>query len=51
VAPSSTELDGRYAIRAAIVNHRTSEAEIDLLVDAVLNAGRAITDSSNESPA
>ena len=51
VAPSSTELDGRYAIRAAIVNHRTSAAEIGLLVDAVLNAGRALTQPSKESPA
>jgi glutamate/tyrosine decarboxylase-like PLP-dependent enzyme len=51
VAPSSTELGGCYAIRAAIVNHRTSEAEIDLLVDAVLHAGRALTQPSNESPA
>jgi glutamate/tyrosine decarboxylase-like PLP-dependent enzyme len=51
VAPSSTELDGRYAIRAAIVNHRTGEAEIDFLVDAVLNAGRALAQPSKESPA
>ncbi|MCS0628264.1 aminotransferase class V-fold PLP-dependent enzyme [Telluria mixta] len=40
VAPSATTLDGRYAIRAAIVNHRTGRADIDALVDAVLRAGR-----------
>lgn len=51
LAPSSTELDGRYAIRAAIVNHRTGDAEIALLVDAVLRAGRLLSQSSNESPA
>lgn len=41
VAPSTTAIDGRIAIRAAIVNHRTSEAEIDQLVEGVLAAGRA----------
>jgi len=51
VAPSSTELDGRYAIRAAIVNHRSTRAEIDTLVEAVLRAGRRFSLSSNESPA
>jgi glutamate/tyrosine decarboxylase-like PLP-dependent enzyme len=43
VAPSATTLDGRYAIRAAIVNHRTGPADIDALVDAVLRAGRRIS--------
>ncbi|MBB4392563.1 aspartate aminotransferase family protein [Bradyrhizobium sp. ERR14] len=38
-APSSTTLDGRFAIRAAIVNHRTEEADIDALVAAVLEFG------------
>ncbi len=38
-APSSTTLDGRFAIRAAIVNHRTEEADIDALVEAVLQFG------------
>jgi aromatic-L-amino-acid decarboxylase len=38
-APSSTTLDGRFAIRAAIVNHRTEEADIDVLVAAVLQFG------------
>jgi aromatic-L-amino-acid decarboxylase len=35
-APSTTVLDGRLAIRAAIVNHRTQARDIDTLVDAVL---------------
>jgi aromatic-L-amino-acid decarboxylase len=35
-APSSTTLDGRLAIRAAIVNHRTQARDIDTLVAAVL---------------
>ena len=42
VAPSTTVLDGRVAIRAAIVNHRTSHFEIDTLVEAVLSAGQAL---------
>ncbi|HTW79938.1 MAG TPA: pyridoxal-dependent decarboxylase [Terracidiphilus sp.] len=40
VAPSTTILDGRVAIRAAIVNHRTSRAEIDALVEETLWTGR-----------
>jgi glutamate/tyrosine decarboxylase-like PLP-dependent enzyme len=43
VAPSATTLGGHYAIRAAIVNHRTGQADIDALVDAVLAAGRRLS--------
>jgi len=35
-APSTTRLGGAVAIRAAIVNHRTTESDVDALVDAVL---------------
>jgi glutamate/tyrosine decarboxylase-like PLP-dependent enzyme len=38
-APSTTVLDGRLAIRAAIVNHRTDVVDIDRLVSAVLEFG------------
>ena len=38
-APSTTVLDGRLAIRAAIVNHRTDVCDIDALVAAVLEFG------------
>ena len=38
-APSSTTLDGKFAIRAAIVNHRTAETDIDALVSAVIKFG------------
>lgn len=38
-APSSTTLEGRFAIRAAIVNHRTEATDIDALVSAVLEFG------------
>jgi glutamate/tyrosine decarboxylase-like PLP-dependent enzyme len=38
-APSTTMLNGRLAIRAAVVNHRTEVADIDALVAAVLEFG------------
>ena len=41
VAPSTTTINGRVAIRAAIVNHRTSRNEIDALLDETLALGRA----------
>jgi len=40
VAPSTTILDGRVAIRSAIVNHRTSRTEIDALVEQTIRIGR-----------
>ena len=41
VAPSTTTLGGRTAIRAAIVNHRTGPQDIEVLVEGVLALGRA----------
>ncbi len=38
-APSATMLDGRLAIRAAIVNHRTGMRDIEALMSAVLELG------------
>ncbi len=49
VAPSTTVIDGRLAIRAAIVNHRTSRAEIDTLIEKTVAAGRAIEHSALSS--
>jgi glutamate/tyrosine decarboxylase-like PLP-dependent enzyme len=40
-APSTTTIDGRRAIRAAIVNHRTTTEDADILLDAILSASRA----------
>jgi glutamate/tyrosine decarboxylase-like PLP-dependent enzyme len=51
VAPSTTILDGRLAIRAAIVNHRTSEKEIDVLVEKSVALGRAMEASAASSRA
>jgi glutamate/tyrosine decarboxylase-like PLP-dependent enzyme len=40
-APSTTLVEGRVAIRAAIVNHRTRPVDVDRLVDAVLRLAAA----------
>ncbi len=40
-APSTTTVDGKLAIRAAIVNHRTGVQDIDALLTAVLSFGAA----------
>lgn len=45
-APSSTTIAGRLAIRAAIVNHRTTRADIDRLLDAVIQFGNTLTEDS-----
>ena len=42
IAPSTTTIAGKLSIRAAMVNHRTSQAEMDTLVAATLAAGRAL---------
>ena len=39
VAPSTTRIRGRVVIRAAMVNHRTTRAEIDTLLESVLKEG------------
>ncbi len=38
-APSTTTINGQLAIRAAIVNHRTTVRDIDALIDATLALG------------
>jgi glutamate/tyrosine decarboxylase-like PLP-dependent enzyme len=48
-APSSTIIDGQFAIRAAIFNHRTTVLEIDKLIDATLRFGRLIAQSVSNS--
>ncbi len=40
-APSTTTLDGKVAIRAAIFNHRTNKGDIDALIRATLEFGAA----------
>ncbi len=41
-APSSTEIDGQVAIRAALFNHRTTQLEVDTLLEATLRFGRQL---------
>ncbi|MGZ5935821.1 MAG: pyridoxal phosphate-dependent decarboxylase family protein [Rhizomicrobium sp.] len=43
-APSATSIDGRVTIRAAIFNHRTVEADVDVMVDAVIETARTIAE-------
>ena len=42
-APSTTILNGRLAIRAAIVNHRSNRSDIDAFVDAAIDFGNSLT--------
>ncbi len=41
-SPSSTFLDGKYAIRVAITNHRSITEDFDIFIDAVLRLGQGI---------
>jgi hypothetical protein len=36
-------LDGKFAIRVAITNHRSRREDFDLLVDAVVQLGRELS--------
>jgi aromatic-L-amino-acid decarboxylase len=40
--PSYTTLNGKFAIRCSITNHRSRREDFDLLIDNVLRIGRAI---------
>jgi glutamate/tyrosine decarboxylase-like PLP-dependent enzyme len=48
--PSHTILAGRFALRAAITNHRTNDADLARLVAAVLELGRALEPESLQAP-
>jgi aromatic-L-amino-acid/L-tryptophan decarboxylase len=41
-APSSTVLDGRFVIRVAITNHRSTRGDFDALVSAAVTIGRQL---------
>jgi glutamate/tyrosine decarboxylase-like PLP-dependent enzyme len=49
VAPSTTKIDGKLAIRAAIFNHRTSRIEIDNLIESSIRFGRMFTQRSRSN--
>ncbi len=42
-APSTTRIGGKLAIRVNLTNHRTTDADLDLLVDAVVTEARGLT--------
>jgi glutamate/tyrosine decarboxylase-like PLP-dependent enzyme len=44
--PSSTIINGQFAIRVAHVNHRTTDADIAALVDAIVTLGRELTNEA-----
>ncbi|MGC9198658.1 MAG: pyridoxal phosphate-dependent decarboxylase family protein [Acidobacteriaceae bacterium] len=50
VVPSTTRIRGRVVIRAAIVNHRTTQTEIDTLLESVLDAGGRLARRMHEQP-
>jgi len=41
--PSSTVMNGIFSLRIAIVNHRSKQADFDLLVDSVVSIGRELS--------
>jgi glutamate/tyrosine decarboxylase-like PLP-dependent enzyme len=47
--PSGTMLEGRFAIRVAISNHRSRREDFDLLVKTVEEIGRQVVTESNSS--
>jgi len=42
LAPSTTSINGHLVIRAAIVNHRTTQAELDLLLERTVGIGKSL---------
>ena len=39
---TTTELDGRSVLRACIVNFRTTDADLDALIDAIVSSARRL---------
>src|SRR5690606_22733186 len=48
-AVSDTTVQGRHCLRAAIANHRTTRADLDILVEEVLRQGAVIMREANEA--
>jgi aromatic-L-amino-acid/L-tryptophan decarboxylase len=46
--PSDTTVAGKHCLRVAINNHRTTRADLDLFIDAVLNVGAQIEAEAGE---
>ena len=45
-AVSDTTVQGRHCLRAAIVNHRTTRADLDILVDEVVRQGSSLQETT-----
>ena len=50
VFPSNAVIDGRFALRACIVNYRTEAEHLDALIDETIAAGRALHARLSTSP-
>jgi aromatic-L-amino-acid decarboxylase len=48
-APSYTTLSGKFGLRCAITNHRSRREDFDLLIEKVLEIGRALREEGRES--
>lgn len=48
-APSATTLRGRYCLRVALCNHRTTWADLDILLAAVRRLGRSLSPGDFET--
>jgi len=44
---TSTQLDGMFVLRACVVNFRTSEADLDVLLDVLAEAGQRVQAESD----
>jgi glutamate/tyrosine decarboxylase-like PLP-dependent enzyme len=44
--PSTTRIDGKLALRTNVMNHRTTQADLDATFEAVLAAGEDLLDRS-----
>ena len=47
--PSSTVLDGRFAIRICITNHRTSDADLDAIVSYIRVRGAELATAARRT--
>ena len=40
---SNATINGKFALRACVVNHRTTSADVDAVIDEVLNVGKELS--------
>jgi hypothetical protein len=49
VAPSSTMIGSQFAIRVALVNHRSNRIDIDQLIQSTLDIGNTLFGLTNQT--